>query len=401
MSSPVTVSGRMPGGWLLLLLGALLPLAMLVATARGAYHIDMAQLLWALLERSGFIAADARADQVAVLWYLRLPRVFLAALIGAALVMTGACLQALFRNPLADPALVGVSSGAAVAVAGLIVLGNLVWSNTGNSELLQPVVAFVGAVVAAVVVYRIGCTAEGISVAAMLLAGIAINALALTLIGLASFVATDEQLRNLTFWSLGSLSSASWPVVGMVVLGVLPALLMMQRLIPGLNALALGEIEAHHLGVNVEALKYWAILAAALAVGASVAFCGIIGFIGLVAPHMVRLLAGPDARWVLPGAALFGANLTVIADMAARTLVAPAEMPIGVLTALIGAPFSLGYCCELEAGCWRLRGGLGGNNKVKTRVTYDDKQLTGCSPVAGCSRWQQDITGTRLPGSGG
>lgn len=341
VSKTARSGGKVPGPWLLVVLALLLPVALVVAAGRGAYVIEGQQILWMLLEAIGWGNDQVRPDQAAVFWHLRLPRVLLAALVGAALAVAGACLQSLFRNPLADPALVGVSSGAAVAVAGMIVLGGAVWS-AADSPLLLPLVAFIGAVVAAVVVYRIGTSSQGVSVAAMLLAGIAINALALALIGLASFMATDEQLRNLTFWSLGSLSAASWPVMAMLAAGVVPAVAIMLSLTRGLNALALGEAEAFHLGIHVERLKAWAILGCALAVGACVAFCGIIGFVGLVAPHMVRLLAGPDARWVMPGSALLGASLMVVADMAARTLAAPAEIPIGVLTALIGAPFFLG-----------------------------------------------------------
>jgi len=244
---------------------------------------------------------------------------------------------------LADPGLIGVSSGAALAVALTIVFGNLWWPALAQAMglALLPVAAFAGGVLTTLLVYRIGRTSLGVSVAAMLLAGIAMNAIAMALIGLASYMATDEQLRNLTFWNLGSLAPATWPIVGVVSLVGAVALAGMWRLRSGLNAMALGEAEARHLGVAVESLKILAVVFSALAVGMAVAFCGIIGFLGLVAPHCIRLMAGPDARIVLPGAALLGAALTVAADLVARLIIAPAELPIGVLTALIGAPFFL------------------------------------------------------------
>lgn len=326
---------------LLILLTVLLAASSLVAVGQGAYAIAPERVVALLLQKLGLMTGEERSVDGAVLWTIRLPRVLLAILVGMALGLAGATLQGLFRNALADPALVGVSSGAALAVALTIVFGNLVWSTAASNQAILPAMAFLGALLAALLVYRIGCTRYGVSVAAMLLAGIAVNSLALALIGLASYLATDEQLRTLTFWSLGSLSAGSWRVVGWVALGVVPSLLLMLALSRSMNMMALGEAEARYLGVQVERVKKLAILAAALAVGASVAFCGIISFVGLVAPHCVRLIAGPDARIVLPGGALLGAVLVVIADVVARTLAAPAEVPIGVLTALLGAPFFL------------------------------------------------------------
>lgn len=326
---------------MLAILGGSLLVLVVVAAGRGAYPIDSGTVLSILLDRIGLSVGDYSAQQATVLWHIRLPRVVLGLCVGAALGMAGAAMQSLFRNPLADPGLVGVTSGAMLAVALAIVFGNVLWSQ-GRDLLglsLLPLSAFAGSALAAWLIYRIGRTTYGVSVVAMLLAGIALNALALALIGLASYLATDEQLRNLTFWSLGSLGQARWSGVAIVAAGSIAALLLLWLLRDGLNALALGEVEARHLGVPVERLKRMAIVGVALAVGVSVAFCGMIGFIGLVAPHCIRLLAGPDARIVLPGAALLGAILIVAADLAARTLVAPAEIPIGVLTALIGAPF--------------------------------------------------------------
>lgn len=336
-------AGRMPAALLFAALTVLLAVLVVMAAGRGAYPLSASEVWAILLHKAGLAQGGFEPQQMEVLWTLRLPRVMLGVGVGALLGMAGATLQGLFRNPLADPGLIGVSSGAAFAVALAIVFGNLWWPGLARTLglALLPAAAFAGGVLTTLLVYRIGRTSLGVSVAAMLLAGIAMNAIALALIGLASYAATDEQLRNLTFWNLGSLAPATWPVVGVVSAVGAVALAGMWRLRIGLNAMALGEAEARHLGVAVERLKALAVVFSALAVGMAVAFCGIIGFLGLVAPHCIRLMAGPDARVVLPGAALLGAALTVGADLAARLIVAPAELPIGVLTALVGAPFFL------------------------------------------------------------
>ncbi len=333
----------MPAAVLIPLLVLLLCGLFILAAGQGAYPIPASSLVAIVLDKAGWPQAGFDAQQMSVLWSIRLPRVVLGVWVGALLGMAGATLQGLFRNPLADPSLIGVSSGAALAVALTIVFGALWWPTLTQTMGLAvlPLAAFAGGALTTLLVYRVGRTTAGVSVAAMLLAGIALNAIALAVIGIASYAASAEQLRSLTFWNLGSLGAASGPVAGAVALGGSLALLGMWRLRRGLNALALGEAEARHLGVPVERLKSMAIVFSALAVGMAVAFCGIIGFVGLVAPHCVRLLCGPDARIVLPGAALLGAVLTLTADLIARTLLAPAEMPIGILTALIGAPFFL------------------------------------------------------------
>lgn len=343
-------SGRMPALILLPTLALLLLMLLVLAAGQGAYEIPLQRVLACLLRPMGWAQDGVDAATAGVLWNLRLPRVLLAVLVGALLGMAGAALQALFRNPLADPGLIGVSSGAALAVALAVVFVPAWWPALTPDQLLvlQPVMAFVGGVLTTTLVYLLGRVGGVVSVPAMLLAGIALNALAMAVIGLASYVATDEQLRNLTFWNLGSLAAASWGVLGLVAgLGLL-ALAGLLVLAPSLNALALGEAEARHLGLPVERVKTALVLLCALAVGAAVAFCGVIGFLGLVAPHCVRLLCGPDARVLLPGAALLGAVLTVGADTLARTWVAPAELPIGVLTALLGAPFFLGLLLHAQ-----------------------------------------------------
>lgn len=278
-----------------------------------------------------------------VLLDIRLPRLALGILVGAALAVSGAVMQGLFRNPLADPGLVGVSAGAGLGAISAIVLGAalppVVLAATGIY--LAPVSAFLGGWASTILLYRIATRRGRTSVATMLLAGIALGALSGALSGLLVYTADDAQLRDLTFWGLGSLAGASWAKVAAATPIILLALAATPFLARGLNALALGEAAAGHLGARVQRLKAVAILSVAGAVGAAVAVSGGIGFIGIVVPHLLRLATGPDHRWLLPNAALLGAALLILADMVSRTVVAPAELPIGIVTAAIGGPFFL------------------------------------------------------------
>lgn len=336
-----------------LLLGALaiaLGLATLAAICIGAYRISPALVWSALLATPADLANDPALQQArAVLLQIRLPRVVLALLVGAGFGSAGSALQALFRNPLADPGLIGISSGAALGASTLIVLGPMIGA---LSLVWLPAAAFLGALTVAALVYRLAAARGRLALPLLLLAGIAINALAGAAIGLLTYLADDAQLRSLTFWSLGSLGGAQWPVLGAVAPFVVTGALVIARNSHALNALQLGETEAQHLGVPAQAVKRTVLVASALGVGALVSCTGVIGFIGLVAPHCVRLACGPDQRVVMPGAILLGATLTVLADLAARTVAAPAEVPLGILTALIGAPFFL-------ALLWRSRSQLG------------------------------------------
>lgn len=278
-----------------------------------------------------------------ILWDIRLPRLLLGALVGAALAVSGAVMQGLFRNPLADPGIVGISAGAGLGAVLAILLGPalpaLLAPLAGLA--LTPLAAFAGGWVTTYLLYRVSTRDGQTAIATLLLAGIGVAALAGAVTGIALYLADDTQLRDMTFWGLGSLAGATWgklTVVGPVILAALTAVPLMAR---GLNALALGEAAAMHLGIPVERLKSGAILATAAATGAAVAVSGGIGFVGIVAPHLLRLTIGPDHRTLLPAAALLGASLLLLADLLARTLVAPAEMPIGIVTALIGAPVFL------------------------------------------------------------
>ena len=274
---------------------------------------------------------------------IRLPRVILGALIGSSLAVSGAVMQGLFRNPLADPGLIGISAGSSLGAVTVIVLGaGLLAPFTLLFGIFAlPLAAFAGGLATTLALYRISTRQGRTSVAIMLLAGIAFAAMAMAFTGLLIFVADDRQLRDLTFWSLGSLSGATWQKIGAVAPIMITALGCAPFLARGLNALALGEATANHIGVPVQRLKYVAIVSVAAATGASVAISGGIAFVGIVVPHLLRLLIGPDNRYLLPASALLGASLLLLADAASRTIVAPAELPIGIVTAAVGAPFFL------------------------------------------------------------
>lgn len=273
---------------------------------------------------------------------IRLPRMFVGLLVGAALATAGALLQGLFRNPLADPALVGVSSGSALAAAAVIVLGHRFAVGPGPLPFaFLPIASFVGALAATFLLYAIATRRGRTSVATMLLAGVALAALAGSGTGFLAFLSDDRQLRDLSFWTLGSIGGATWTKLWTIAPLIGVSLAVAVFLARALNALILGEAEAFHLGIPVERVKRMTILAVALGVGAAVATAGLIGFVGLVVPHVIRLVVGPDHRLLLPASALLGAGLLLAADMAARVVVAPAELPIGIVTALIGAPYFL------------------------------------------------------------
>ncbi len=324
----------------------------LLCAAVGAYKINPFDIPYLLWPGNDLSAAESQAR--AVLLDIRMPRVLLAILVGCGFGAAGSAMQALFRNPLADPGLIGVSSGAALGAALSIVLGTALWpAALVFAGIYAPMVAaFVGALVVAMLVYKIAANRGRLALPLLLLAGIAINAIAGAAIGLLVYIASDDQLRTLTFWNLGSLAGAQWQLIAVTTPVVLLCMAALARHSAALNAMLLGEAEALHLGVAVLTIKRHILIASALCIGALVSATGTIGFIGLVAPHCIRLACGPDQRVVLPGAMLFGAILTLLADLVARTVAAPAEMPLGILTALLGGPFFLVLL-------WRRRGQLG------------------------------------------
>lgn len=308
----------------------LLAASVLWSLCHGAIDIPPREVLASFLRATDGLVA--RGDDAVVLG-LRLPRVLLAILVGAALASGGATMQGLFRNPLADPGLIGVSAGAALGAVGAIVLGG----QFGSWRVAAA--AFVGGLGATSFVYVLGRHRGGVS--HLLLAGVAVNAIAMAGVGLLTYLADENQLRDLTFWSLGSLGGASWSRLATVAPWILLPLLCLPSAAAGLNALLLGEGEATLLGHRPERLQPFLVGLVALAVGASVAFTGVIGFVGLIVPHLLRMGFGPDHRFLLPASAVGGATLLVAADALARTVVAPGELPIGVLTALVGGPFFL------------------------------------------------------------
>lgn len=274
---------------------------------------------------------------------LRLPRLLLGILVGGGLAITGTVLQALFRNPMADPGLLGVSSGAALGAVSCIVLGVSLMPGLfiAFGHWLILFTAFTGSLLSLSIVYRLARVGGRTDIPTMLLAGVAMNAITGALIGLLSYIASDAELRDLIFWSLGSLEVTDWSKLGVAAVIILPGCALILRYASALNANLLGEHEARHLGFDIERLKTRLVVLVSVVVGVIVAMSGIIGFVGLVVPHLLRLVIGPDHRLLLPASALFGATLLVVADIIARTLVSPAEIPIGIITAVLGGPFFL------------------------------------------------------------
>lgn len=341
----------------LALLGAVLAALAVVSLGIGAVRVPPLQVVAALVEAVGLPSPWPVAEREAlVVTRIRLPRILLGALVGGGLAVSGALLQGLFRNPLADPGLVGASSGAALAALAVLVLG--AGPLGALSDALQgaalSVGAFCGAGATVLIVYRMATWKGRTSVTTMLLAGIGVNALAAAAVGLLLILSDDQQLRDFTFWSLGSLGGATWTRVGAGSILLLGGVVAAPLLARSLNALLLGETEAGHLGVAVQRAKAGVILLATVTAGSAVALTGIIGFVGLVAPHVLRLTAGPDHRLVVPGSALLGAILLLVADLAARTVASPAELPIGIVTALLGAPFFLWLLLRERERTWTL-----------------------------------------------
>lgn len=328
-----------------LLILALIALAVAMFAASimtGAADASLGNVLRWFVGLEGAEQALSARDRIIIL-DIRLPRAVMGLLVGASLAVSGAIMQGLFRNPLADPALVGVSSGASLGAVLMIVLGSSLFGALFEvfGFYALPIAAFLGGLFTTLLLYRIATRSGQTSVATMLLAGIALAALANAITGVLIFIADDKQLRDLTFWGLGSLAGANWTKIVSAGPIILVSLAVVPFLARGLNALTLGEAAAFHMGIPVQRLKNIAIVSVAASTGASVAVSGGIGFVGIVVPHVLRLIIGPDHRYLLPASALLGGTLLIFADMIARTIVPPAELPIGIITAFAGAPFFL------------------------------------------------------------
>lgn len=315
--------------WVCAALGIALVLIAMASAASGALAIPRLRIVSLLL--------NAPTDAESTMWRnvlieVRLPRIVLGLVVGGGLALSGAAMQALFRNPLAEPGLIGISLGGAMGAVVAIVLG------AGGLSTVGPA-AFAGSLAATALAYRLGSRRPG--VANLLLAGVAINAICASVVGFFTYQASDVQLRNLTFWNMGSLAGASWEVLAWLTPLIAVLSLLLMRDWRAMNALLLGEREAQHLGFDLKRLRRRLIVLSALIVGPLVAVTGTIVFVGLVVPHLIRLPLGADHRWLLPNSLLGGAIALTLADWLARLVVIPAELPIGIVTSLVGGPFLL------------------------------------------------------------
>ena len=306
-------------------------LSLLVASSMGSFKVSIVDY---------FLNLSSSLENK-VLEQIRLPRVLLAGLVGASLGISGASLQGLFRNPLADPGLIGVSAGAALGASIIIVLGSSYIPDYLFGPFILPLSAILGA---ALVIYLLYLFTKGFGyqgVTYMLLVGIVVNALASVGIGILTFISSDSELRGLTFWTMGSFGAANWSLVLPAIIIVVTTISLLIPYSRQLDLLQLGEPEAYRLGVDVKGLKFRVIISSAIIVGISVSLSGMIGFVGLVVPHLMRLLGGVNHNYLLPASAFFGASIMIIADLLSRILIQPAELPVGLLTSAIGAPFFL------------------------------------------------------------
>lgn len=329
---------------LYILLTACLCTAFIGSLSNGAVPVPPADVVRIFLQKLGLWKEHAVDETfIGVIEVIRLPRTLLSVLVGAALGISGAAIQAVFRNPLAEPGLVGISAGASLMAAAVIALETALFAGLSSllGHYLLAFAAFAGAGLAVWLVYLIADTDGKPNVATMLLAGIAINALAGALTGLISYLADEQQLRTITFWMLGSLAGATWEAVWCVCPFVLAAVFLLPRLAKALNSFALGEGQTQQLGLRPDRVKIRVVVLVTLSVGVAVSVSGMIGFVGLLVPHALRLLAGPDNRFVLPASALLGGLTLCVADLIARSIVAPLELPLGVITALMGTPVFL------------------------------------------------------------
>lgn len=317
--------------FILFFLLILLLLVLLISFSLGSYSFPVLSILM----------GNTSEIETTIFSEIRVPRVILAAIVGASLSVSGACLQGLFRNPLADPGLIGVSAGAALGASTIIVFGSSLTSAFIFSTFLLPLSACLGSGLVILMLFLLtrGFGHQGVTY--MLLVGIAVNAIASVGIGILTFISSDSELRSLTFWTMGSFGGITWSLLIPALIIIFISFLFLLPILRNLDILQLGESEAKRLGVNVKSLKYRIIFSSAASVGASVSLSGMIGFVGLVVPHLLRLLSGVNHTYVVIGSALLGSSLMVFADLISRLLIQPAELPVGLITSAIGSPFFL------------------------------------------------------------
>ncbi len=314
----------------------LLVVALLLSIRYGAVSLSMDEVLSSIQKL--FAPTDEKTLNERIFTEIRLPRALLCVLVGASLAVGGGLMQALFRNPIVEPGLVGTSSGAAFGATLYFVLGATLKFNAGQWTL--PLAAGLGAVLSTSMVFLLSKSSSNgrSSIVALLLTGLGVNALFMSGVGFMSYIARDPQARSITFWSLGNLSGANWESVEIVGVATLVCIIAAMRYAKQLNALMLGEDEAQLLGVSVKRLKMVVLLINVIMIATATAFVGIIGFIGLIVPHIFRILCGSDNRKLIPASALLGAILLTLADLLARMLLSPAELPIGIVTSVVGVP---------------------------------------------------------------
>ena len=324
----------------------LLAIISLVSTTIGPVKISILQIIDILFEsiniNTNLSSSEISQAFKTVVIDIRLPRILMGIIVGVALGISGAILQGLFRNPLIDPGFIGVSSGAAIGAMFVIMFSQLIAiENNFYVQFLLPVFAMSGGLFTTILVYKMSQMSGKTNIMAMLLSGIAVNAFSGSIIGFLVYRASDMELRSFTFWTLGSLDNSNWLIVSIAFILILIPLIISIRLRKKLDVFMLGDAEAGYLGLNIEKLKKKIIFIAALMVGTTVAFCGMIGFIGLVTPHLVRLIMGPSHKTLILGSAILGAIILILADFISRIIIAPAQLPIGIITSALGAPFFL------------------------------------------------------------
>ena len=317
---------------------------MIIGLLFGPVNITLADMINILKNHIGLLKLEDKTfSEINEMVFLniRLPRVLLTVLVGIALGTAGATLQGLFRNPLVDPGFIGVSSGAAVGAMIAIMFSPLIshYFSKIFIPFIIPILSILGSFITTFLIYSMSKISNKTNIMVMLLSGIAINALSGSIIGLLVSISTDVQLRSFTFWTLGGFDNASWNVVTISAFFIITSFLIVYNMRNEMDIFMLGDAEAKHLGLDIEKFKKKNIIISSIMVGISVSFCGMIGFIGLVTPHLVRLFIGPNHRYLIPGSAILGAILLSSSDLISKTIISPAQLPVGIITSAIGAPF--------------------------------------------------------------